>query len=160
MSTKKPKVPLIVKHWFTTIFYLIAGVAAIIYAGYTFLGVLEFNERAVTTVATVIESRYQTRNYKMIHKKTSAVPVVQFTDTQGNLQQAKCSIPWRKYDPVKPGETFTIAYLPEDPAKVRLDDNSLFYGSLFVIIAGGITAITSIGWIRTLCKGKEKAPQE
>ncbi len=160
MSSLTSKFPLIVRYWFSSIFSLIIGVAVTILAIPVFLDALDFNKRAVTTVATVIESQYQTRSYKVIHKRTSAYPVVQFTDTKGNQQQANCSIPWRQYDTVKPGETFTIAYLPEDPSTVHLDDNSLLYGSLFGVIAGVITAIVSIGWMRPLIKGKVEELQE
>lgn len=154
MSSKKPKISRIVKYWFTSIFSLIAGLATIIFAVSAFLGVLDFKQRAVTTVATVIEARYETQNYKMVHKKTSSRPLVEFTDTQGNLQQVQCYIPWRQYDTIKPGETFTIAYLPEDPTDIRLDDNNKLYGSLFLLIAGFVTAIPAIRWIRALIKGK------
>lgn len=160
MSSKKPKVPLIVRDWFSSIVCLIIGVAVTSFAVPALLYVLDFNKRAVTTVATVIESQYQTQHYKVIHKKTTARPVVQFTDTQGKLQQANCSIPWRQYDTIKPGETFTIVYLPEDPATVHLDNNSRIYGSLFLLIAGIITTIVSIGRMRTLIKGKVEELQE
>ena len=135
--------------WIPAIVCILVGL------GVLFLGNLasqkenRFIEHGQQTEAAVIEVKRVSKRSGGKRKRTttSYCPIVSFTNAEGQLQQASSLLSTKAHRNLKPGDKFTIYYLPENKEEVLLqgDSNSGSYfmimlvGGIFTAVGGGIT---------------------
>ena len=131
--------------WIPAIVCILVGIGVMLLGNYARQKENRFMEHGQRAEASVIEVKRVSKRSGGKRKKTSTsyCPIVSFTNTDGQLQQASSLLSTKEHKKLRPGDKVTIYYLPENKEEVLLQGDSNSGSYLMIMLVGGI--FTAVG---------------
>ena len=144
------------------LFFVFIGIAALFAGSVHNQEDAEFKERGISTEAIVVRIEIQSgggprkRGNNTIHAHTTFIPIVRFTDTEGQTREGFSLVSKAEYEKLPIGSTVTITYLPEAPDEVLLEEDTLETSPFIWIPIGGAIILFGCWYVYRAFPGKKK----